>query len=58
MTYSECVFVVLRSSIQRACAISPSVAYPSLPNFAIYLLNGTILDKTLLNKKCVFWFCL
>jgi hypothetical protein len=26
--------------------------------FPHYLINGTIFGKTLLNVKCVFWFCL
>ena len=50
--YSECVYVSLR--MQHACAILSSVACPALQ---LYLLNGTIFNKTLTEHKiCVLIF--
>jgi len=41
-----------------ACAILSTVPCPAVQCFSIYLVHGTILKKTLLNIKCVFWFSL
>ena len=54
ITYCECVFVAL--GIQHApCHLWPAPLYNIFSN---YLINGTILEKQLLNTKCVFWFSL
>ena len=45
--------------MQCACALLSSVACPALTIFfQIFFINGTIFEKKLLNKKCVFWFSL
>jgi hypothetical protein len=43
--------------MQSAYSILSSMAYPVL-HFPHYLVNGTIIGKTLLNIKCVFLFSL
>ena len=63
------VGVVARcGSVLRACsftypahnALEPSYLLPLwlLHIFRLYLINGTISGKRLLNMKCVFWFSL
>ena len=42
-----------------ACAILSSVACPGLHNkFSHYLTNGTVVERKLLNIKCLFRFSL
>jgi Na+/glutamate symporter len=58
ITYSEFVCVALCSQHEkRMCRIIlSSVVCLALPNFSTYLINGVILEKKLLNIKCVLIF--
>ena len=58
ITYSECVFVVLviQQSKRMRCIILSSVAFPVLPYFPPYLINGLIFGENL-NIKCELIFC-
>jgi hypothetical protein len=61
ITYSECVSVVLviQHALRMRRIILSSVSCPALQHvFPHYLINGTVLEKKLLNTKCVFWFSL
>jgi len=58
ITYYECVFVDLDSSMKCAYAICDSRPVQLYKIFPHYLINGTIFLKKLLNIKCVFWFSL
>jgi hypothetical protein len=44
--------------MQCTCALLSSVACRLYNFFSIFLINGTIFEKKLLNIKCVFWFSL
>jgi hypothetical protein len=58
---SECVYValVLQHATSMRLIILSFVACPAVPSPPPhYLINGTILGKTLLNIKCVFRFSL
>ena len=46
------------SSMQCACAILISVAWPPLQYFPHYLINGTVFEKKIIeHKMCVLIFC-
>ena len=59
-TYSLCVSValIIQHVKRMRRTILPSVACLELAYFSIYLINGKIFGKKLLNTKCVFWFSL
>ena len=44
--------------MQWACSLLSSVACTVREHIAIYLLNGTIFERQLMNIKRVFWFSL
>jgi len=57
VTYFECVPValIMQLAVRMGHIILSSVACPALPHcFPLYLINGTIFGKKLLNTKCVF----
>jgi hypothetical protein len=57
VTYPECesVALVIQHAKRMRCIILSSVACLTIPFFfSVYLINGTIFGKKLLNIKCVF----
>jgi hypothetical protein len=57
VTQPECVYLLPSvSSMQCACAILSSVAYPDLQYFSTLSHTRHDFRKKLLKTKCVFWF--